>query len=64
MELLQLSGKGYGWSKSGGVFGLLNLRCPLDVHVEMLSGKLDIVCSFTLRSRLVINANPSYGGGA
>lgn len=32
------------------------------MDVAMLSGKLDTVCSFTLRSRWEINVNPSYVG--
>lgn len=32
------------------------------MQVEMLRGKLDIICRFTVRSRLEINMNPIYEG--
>lgn len=32
------------------------------MHVEVLSGNLDIVCSFTLICVLEINVNPCYVG--
>lgn len=51
--------KAIGRPSMGWFGGLLNLRYPLDMQVEMLSGKMDIVCSFTVTSGLEINLKPS-----